>query len=264
LPAWAFETPKWLQKSRNNACKQLAEELTTDTETFQLLPVQARLPLAVALGLEPKSLGVGPLSRPEAEFVETIRDVRNSHGLSLAALFLTMLSHFLNEARNSNGNTTEFRPRMYTRVLFENADFIDPEPYIKVGSWDAPPREPWAPLTRRHPLGLDDPLGTVWALIETLDTLWKEAGDSLNLYEDFELISWNILRAHHVPSKKVRTILAYCGGITDVGPCGAWPLVMGREIHCDSGYLICSRCAYCCPTHCKNGRGPNGSPFTGR
>ena len=119
----------------------------------------------------------------------------------------------------------------------------------------------------RHPLGLYDPIGTVYAVIETVDKLVSLNRSVLERCSEFRLRGMGILQAKGTlpiggsrASNRWFTLLAYCG---DCGRTPLWagdlekemPYEEGNDEHgftlCEScRYLKCSDCAFCsyeCP-----------------
>lgn len=99
-----------------------------------------------------------------------------------------------------------------------------------------------------HPLGLHDPTGAVWALLDALHALWQHRSHlRCRGYTRFRLT--RPLWVQGRTSGRWETLLVYCGGQLDGGPCGHWPLVRGRDAACGTcGLLVCPVCGTCART----------------
>ena len=113
---------------------------------------------------------------------------------------------------------------------------------------------------RRHPLGLYDPIGVIYAVIQTLDRLVRLNQDVLRDVRQLRLRGNGILQAYGVlPNHGPAwfTLLAYCGD------CGRSPIWAGdlrlqetprRQGNDEDGFVLCRKChrlrcscGYCSP-----------------
>ena len=145
----------------------------------------------------------------------------------LARLFLLLLSDFLSKLQESHVETYE--PIAYPRLLFE----------------DGGPSES---RRRRRPLGIEDPLGTIRTLCESLQQLWNNREHlELSRFKQYRLSGGGILQGREVRGRPWETVLSYCGGrVEGKGRCGYAPLILGIESQCPvCRKLVCQHCGYC-------------------
>lgn len=167
-------------------------------------------------------------------FVESIESKFSSLGITRPVLTLSIITDFLQNLQSASPSPT-FRPGRYRDLLFSSKmDY----------------RGRRTGYSRLTPCGLYDPLGYIYELIAALDQVWTHREThklNVSSMRYFELRSLGILRGRNSSLENWKTIFTWCGGRpTDKGPCGNFPLVMGRHPNCPTcGYLICERCNFC-------------------
>lgn len=225
LPSWVFDYPPAYYSKRESALRQMMETVSLDDW------VQSHrnpIPFYLALALEPPAEWLERMQYTwQVDFIRRMASSHGEFGLSLPAVFLTILTHFLDMAAKQDQNDESYNPSAYRELIFPTR--IESSPSF-----------------------VYDPLGTVESLIETLTILWQARSNRLQDYSSFQLVSSGILRGSlkSNPAKK-QSLVAYCGGRTsEKAPCGNVPLVLGKHEHCSCGMLICNECGYCshsCP-----------------
>ena len=225
LPPWVFEYPKYVYTERDKTLKELNGFTNLDSlrgTTFEFNPI----PVCIAAGINLAEISDnGILANWERNFLNQLRNRVKKYGLSLPFIFLTILAHFCNMAMYSK-ETSNFEPNKYRQFLF---------------------------FKETHkPLGIYDPLQTIRALIEALNTLWTTENELIRQFRKFKLQSSNILQAKRNSDETLwTTLIAYCGGRSEDGrACGKNPLVLGESEPCKYGKLKCPDCGFCCPK-CK-------------
>ena len=169
---------------------------------------------------------------------------------SLPHIFLTVLTNFLGGLRTAPEG---FDPGGYYDLLY---------PATRA----AGVLNPW----RQLPLGVLDPLATVWNLCKTLALLWEYRDESrLQEFTRFRLDGAGLLRGGRSGEDRWITLVAYCGGFTkDKSKCGHSPLVLGKHDECATcGYLVCPVCAHCkedCLGLARRSDAQNGQHSAGR
>lgn len=94
---------------------------------------------------------------------------------------------------------------------------------------------------KKVPLGVYDPLETVWNLWNVLVAVSDKCLQEVRNFTVFHLARTNILQGNN-GGKNWLTIFAYCGGPR----CGQNPIYIGQDKTCRMcGHLICHRCGYC-------------------
>jgi hypothetical protein len=224
LPPWIFDYPSSYYSKRDEGLCQLVEVTQEDWAQSSYSPV----PVYLALGLEPPIEWQRKMNYTwQVDFFQRILAANSEFGLSLPAVFLTILTHFLDTVANDE-TTKDFNPSEYRKLLFSNGSLSSP-------------------------LFLHDPLKTVDSLIATLTTLWEAPSNQIQEYSSFRLVSAGILRGRLASHPNVEHgLVAYCGGRTKENwPCGNIPLVLGEHEHCECGMLICDECGFC-SSRCKH------------
>ena len=216
LPPWVFEYPKYVYTERDKTLKELKDfpnlsSLKEATFEFNLIPV------CIAAGVDlTQILGSKASEEWEQSFLNQLRNRVEKDELSLPFLFLTILAHFCDMAMYSK-TVSDFEPSKYRKFIFyEECD---------------------------KPLGIYDPLKTVYALIKVLSTLWTAENGLIRKFHAFKLKSSNILQGTSNSNEGLwTTLIAYCG------ECGKNPLVLGKSKLCEHRRLICpkSDCGFCC------------------
>ena len=216
LPPWVFEYPKYVYTERDKTLKELKDfpnlsSLKEATFEFNLTPVC----IAADIDLT-QILGSKASEEWEQSFLNQLRNRVEKDELSLPFLFLTILAHFCDMAMCSK-KVSDFNPDKYRRFLFYKEHY--------------------------KPLGIYDPLKTIYALIEALSTLWTAENELIRKFHAFKLKSSNILQGTSNSNEGLwTTLIAYCG------ECGKNPLVLGKSKLCEHRRLICpkSDCGFCC------------------
>ena len=197
LPSWVFEYPKYVYTERDKTLKELKDfpnlsSLKEATFEFNLIPV------CIAAGIDlTQILGSKASEEWEQSFLNQLRNRVEKDELSLPFLFLTILAHFCDMAMCSK-KVSDFNPDKYRRFLFCKEHY--------------------------KPLGIYDPLKTIYALIEALSTLWTAENELIRKFHAFKLKSSNILQGTSNSNEGLwTTLIAYCG------ECGKNPLVLGKS-----------------------------------
>jgi hypothetical protein len=226
LPPWIFDYPSFYYNKRDEALHRVIETVSLDDWTQSH---RNPVPVYLTLGLEPPIEWQQKMQYTwQVDFIQRILNAHKEFGLSLPAVFLTILTHFLDVFTNQNQVSHGYNPLEYRDLLF--ATRVD-----------------------SSPLFLHDPLEAVDSLINILATLWSATSDRIQDYSSFRLVSAGILRGRLASNPTIEhSLVAYCGGRTKGNyPCGNVPLVLGKHQHCKKcGMLICDKCGYCsiqCP-----------------
>jgi len=224
LPPWIFSYPDSLYKQSSNNGDKLKHAILPNSEVAALSSSHYLAPLITSGHPD----GMLLLSQHYPFLVnlgEKIVASRNVFGRSLPAVFLCILTDFINVC-NSDDRHDEFDPSLYERVIFhgKRTDF---------------------------PAGIYDPLETVKSLIKCFVTIWAEKKDAVANYTRFRLRGGTILQGRQeYDTGHWDTLLAHCGGrrlIKNV-KCGKFPLILGRNDICvECGHLICDEddCQFC-------------------
>lgn len=230
LPPWYFDFPGAWYRDFESICAQLRRSDSPDDNEMRLLyggdvrafPIPKYLAAQISL---PKWVleGMAPWMRVLVEKIQSACTPRPR----LAHLFLLLLTDFLSKIQEERIELYE--PTDYVGLLFE--DYASPE----------------SPSSRR-PLGIEDPLGTIRTLCDSLQQLWL-AREHLELgrFSQYRLSGGGILQGRVRQDSPWETVLAYCGGrIEGKGRCGCTPLILGIESQCPAcRKLICRCCGYC-------------------
>ena len=106
--------------------------------------------------------------------------------------------------------------------------------------------------TTATPLAVCDPLSTVNALMDTLESVSGICRDRAIAFEEFRLAGPNVLQGRRRRGGELwETILAYCGGWGRLANgtrvrCGQNPVFLGQDEGCPScRRLVCHRCGFC-------------------
>ena len=222
LPPWIFDFPQYIYTVRDKARKELKgfSDLTLLKEATSKTNL---IPLAIAAGIDlTKILNKKALGCWEWSFLDQLRNRIEKYGLSLPFLFFTILEHFLCMATSCK-TISDFNPKNYRKLLFYKE-------------------------RSNSPLGIYDPLKTIYALIEALETLWTAENRLMHRFRVFKLVSFNILQGKRDRNENTwTTLITYCGGHLENGSsCGKNPLVLGESKLCECRRLICPDCSFCC------------------
>ena len=233
IPPWIFEYPKrfYNQEVLNSSrlesyMKMKAPPLSIIRELgFEPLPVY------LASGLPfPEEWFIG-LSNYQTRLVKRL-ERREEFRHSLAYVFLSVLSHFLEMLREEKEDDIISFSHIFETVFFSKcADSRQPLDFIA-----------------NYPLGIYDPLHTVFNLCTALGILWQNRYENhIQNLTSFKLDGKELLRGRHSSAQDFTTLLAYCGGLK-VGQvkCGYSPLIVGEHETCSRcGKLICKECGFC-------------------
>lgn len=226
LPPWIFDYPSFYYNKRDEALRRVIETVSLDD---WMQSHRNPVPVYLTLGLEPPIEWQQKMRYTwQVDFIQRMLSAHKEFGLSLPAVFLTTLTHFLDVFTNQNQVSDGYNPSEYRDLLF--ATRID-----------------------SSPLFLHDPLEAVDSLIKILTTLWSAMSNRIQDYSSFRLVSAGILRGRLASNPTIEhSLVAYCGGRTKENyPCGNVPLILGKHQHCKKcGMLICDNCGYCsrqCP-----------------
>ena len=234
FPAWLFDYPEYVYGRRQDDLRTFRATVAEHTRVTGAILEENRvlglLPVMVAAGVEIPVTGATGAEKPARLFAADLANRVREYGLSLPAIYLTVLGHFLDRVRNPGDTAWETGlASLYKKCLFLR------------GKED-------------RPLGVYDPLGVIRGLIEVLEQLWKSDNRShIKGLRAFRLVNFNILQGKEAPSAGWKTLVAYCGGPPQrnagkqpKGPCGRYPLVIGQAKTCENcRKLVCDECGYC-------------------
>lgn len=244
LPPWAYDSPKELYGGSAIARRQLRDALNNDEEARRILKFYysySDVPLDIAFG---NTLSKYENPSWQSSFVESIAAAIAKHDHKLLAVYLSVLTHFVKMVASDDLlGTRGYSPSFYHRALWIENTYADRG---RPARW--------------FPLGIYDPEESIFMLVEALSALWGAEREHLRQYDQFTLLSWNILAARRRDDGTRQTVLAYCGG--GPGPeaaCGKFPLVAGVHPHCQAGKLICPDCNYCCESCQQRETGLSGA-----
>ena len=171
----------------------------------------------------------------------------DSMGVSRPVLFLWMLTETLIAARDPE-RADSFRPTGLWQLIFVNLPGGNNNSRAELS----------------FPLGISDPLMTIFSLGLALEGLWISNRQVLREFSAFRLRNHSIIQGFSL-SGQWQTLLAYCGGwkkgYDERGPfthgkCGKSPLYLGdgtggSSVSCPACQrLVCPSCGFCetrCP-----------------
>lgn len=218
LPAWLFDCPEFLYEKRDAELSKILKQTVPEYDLWKEFN-RNPIPICTAAGIDLGQFWSSEvLANWEWSFLSAVLDRRKEHGLSLPFLFLGILKHFLQMV--SVNEDSSYRPTGYKRLVYDSN--IDRD--------------------YNMPLGIYDPLKTIYSLITLLDKLWDDdARELIRSFKIFQLAGLNILRGRRGENEWWHeTLIAYCGG------CGKEPLVLGDCEHCHKcGMLVCPDCKFC-------------------
>jgi hypothetical protein len=232
LPPWLFDYPDFVYKLRNRSRHDLLRLSENELPSIDDLELLGANPLPAFLGAKRRlhHSWFPLISSWQLNFYNRVQD--HPEPLSLPALFLHLLLHFLEVSRTTVGHS-DYSPKGYRKLLYVDA------------------------AGGRRPAGIVDPLSIIDTLIKALTILWDNRHDiRLHDFQSFRFRGVGILAGRRkgiIRDEEEVRILAYCGG--EIWPgvkCGHTPLLIGQEETCDGlvqgkkcGYLICSKCQFC-------------------
>jgi len=210
-PPWLFAYPRQVYQARDSVLRAVAE---SGSDTDKLMAEARRAQLnPVPLGLLLRHHDMYTRASSEAGVPPNMADSvwrnfepRTGHHLTLPEVCLLLLHDFLDALERS---AREYTPRYYSALLF---------------------------LTRaRRPLGVLDPLKTVSAWIDVLDSLWQESrtDPALRNIRQFRLQGHGLLQGREGHGTPWKTLVAYCSR------CAKAPIVAGLAPRCPCGGLLC-------------------------
>ena len=218
LPAWMFDCPEFLYEKRDAELSKILKQTVPEYDLWKEFN-RNPIPICTAAGIDLGQFWSSEvLANWEWSFLSAVLDRRKEHGLSLPFLFLGILKHFLQMV--SVNEDSSYRPTGYKRLVYDSN--IDRD--------------------YNMPLGIYDPLKTIYSLITLLDKLWDDdVRELIQSFKIFQLAGLNILRGRRGENEWwYETLIAYCGG------CGKEPLVLGDCEHCHKcGMLVCPDCKFC-------------------
>jgi hypothetical protein len=230
VPPWYFDFPNAWFREFDKGCSQLRQDASPDEFESQLLyedRISAfPLPQYIAARLALPAWLLDSMAPWMRTFAGQLQEACKPRA-KLAHLFLLLLTDFLGRIRRPP--VIQYEPSSYLTLLFQT-------------------NRPTGDIAGRRPLGIEDPLGTISTLCESLQQLWT-AREHLTLerFTEYRLSGGGILQGRERQGHPWETVLAYCGGFVEgKGRCGCAPLVLGRERQCPvCRKLICNECGYC-------------------
>ena len=210
LPAWLFDYPSVCYTDREVALAQIR------SPEFIFPRQECDIGSGVLAKRVISSRTEGALGQEAMKLEQRIENC----GLSRAVLFLHILDRFCRTSLDNNSfNSIEFG-----KILF-----------------------PGRNNNIKTPLGVYDPLETVWNLWKMLVAVSENCLREARHFTIFRLRGANILqgRSH---DGRWSTIFAYCGGWNQLKNvrCGQNPIYLGQDNPCQScGRLICHSCGSC-------------------
>lgn len=221
LPPWVFNYPEALYEEVGiqefrTAVAHLVRQQPPSWDTVRRQQGHKALVLYIQAGESLPRSWRSALRSWEAALVDRI--INSDAYRSLPHMFLTILTDFLNAVRERR---VGYQPEEYMRLIYFGT--------TKGGM--------------HAPLGLIDPLRSIYGLIKTLQLLWGQRQMSRLLeFNRFEFTAAGLLRGARAndPNHRV-SLLAWCGGFR----CDVSDLTIGRDKECACGYLICRDCDHC-------------------
>lgn len=221
LPPWLFDYSNTFYKIRNELLTQLSElpdekfPIWEDMELVLEEPseIDRFLSAIIASFRHLPNDWLESLPPWKASFINHFSAPESYRRIALPLIFLNILTHFISSISTP---ISGFSPANYK-------DFF---------------------LADRFPFATLDPLDIIEKFCDTLETLWKYR--EVLADENFKGYRFNaagVLQGRKENS--TLTILAYCGGRDEEGPCGFRPLVYGVHKTCICGKLKCPDCFYC-------------------
>jgi len=230
MPPWVFDYPKEYYAERD----KLIEDLRKRYETEALcLPIGQAILLGAIVNQDIDN-------NIEIEAIKLQNRIQEL-GLSRPVLFLHVLSRFC-EAIHQKIPFNAAELRICLSLEYQNS-------YRKDSKLKETPKQ--AILTSR-PLGVADPLKTIYRLIDVLEDVAKYCQNQAAGFRSFRLSGPGILSGVDFDGNQ-KTILAYCGGWKLLSHrndhsvrCGTNPLYLGQNVSCpECGKLICHNCGFC-------------------
>jgi hypothetical protein len=216
LPPWMFEFDRSWFSERDAALT----EVTKAADVSEALSRERRSELAILCTAAGFDCPPGLESRDTAPYRALLRARVRSHGLHLDTVYLATLEYCL-------GLVKDGRADAFDAVAVRDALYASPG--------------------RTRPLLVADVTRAVDALLTSLTTLINEK--EIQEFRIFGISGPGIVRGKRgIDEGTWTTLLAYCGGwIGQERKCMKNPLVLGQQLPCVCGHLICSQCGYCDP-----------------
>jgi hypothetical protein len=226
VPPWMFEYPTEVYAARDQALQVLRAQPLPAIDVFERAEIK-RLPYAIAIGHSAALEEAENLDDDARAFALYLMEAVNRFGLSLPAVYLAVLSHWVQSLQLPNAR--RLQPKRYKDIILLQG------------------------TTRRPlPLAILDPLRTVPVLIECLDKLYTQTDLDLSHFKKFRLSGVGVLEGMETGTSqdRRRTLVAYCGGWKALknGPvkCDCYPLILGQNQSCPRcDRLVCVECGHC-------------------
>jgi hypothetical protein len=216
LPPWVFDFDQSWYHERDAALK----ELTSATPSSRALPRDLGAQVAVLWTAAAVECPPGCRSRANASYRQLLQARVRDHGLHLDTVYLATLEYCLGLVKDS-------RVDAFDAAAVRDALFAGPG--------------------RTRPLLVADVTREVDALLTSLSALIAEK--EIREFRIFGISGPGIVRGKRCMGEaKWTTLLAYCGGwIGHERKCMKNPLILGRQLPCGCGHLVCDQCGYCDP-----------------
>jgi len=230
MPPWVFDYPTEYYLERDKLLTDLRKRYEKEA---LCLPVGQAILLGVIVNQDIDT-------NIENEAIKLQKRIQEL-GLSRPVLFLHVLARFC-EAIHQKIPFNAAELRICLSLEFQNS-------YREDTKLKETPEQAF--LTSR-PLGVADPLKTIYRLIDVLEAAAKYCQSQAAGFRSFRLSGPGILGGVGFDGQ-AKTILAYCGGWTLLSHrddlrvrCGTNPLYLGQNVSCpECGKLICHNCGFC-------------------
>ena len=229
IPPWAFEYPE-----RFYARTKGEKEIICNLSTMPVPPLNIvyevdtqPIPIYLAFGTSVSPEWLSALPYQQVKLIKQLG--REKHYIhSLPYIYLSVLSHFVERLQEVAKHDNDSLSYIFDTIFF-GGKTEDKE-------------------SSKYPLGIYDPLKTVYNLCLALEKVWERRHDSaLQEMSVFQLTGRGLFRGRSTSHRSFTTLLAYCGGsIKKKGKCGYSPLIIGVHpvcSHCRK--LICQECNFC-------------------
>jgi hypothetical protein len=218
FPPWIFEAVPFVVAARIRSLRRLRETYLAHPapEARDELPI----PLAIAAGIPLHHKQRAALSPWQGDLADRLLSRGDETRCSLPHVYLTLLRQFFLLLDGPAEDRTGYSPIAFCELLF-----VDGDP--------------------ANPLGIPDPLRSVWGLLQSLSSLLAYGWEQLARFQSFEFEQAGVLYAHTADDPKRPWTLMYthCG---NAATCGGKRLVLGRERLCGHcRHLICQQCHFC-------------------
>ena len=230
MPPWVFDYPTEYYLERDKLLTDLRKRYEKEA---LCLPVGQAILLGVIVNQDIDT-------NIENEAIKLQKRIQEL-GLSRPVLFLHVLARFC-EAIHQKIPFNAAELRICLSLEFQNSDREDSK--LK--------ETPEQALLTSRPLGVADPLKTIYRLIDVLEEAAKYCQSEAAGFRSFRLSGPGILSGVDFDGNQ-KTILAYCGGWKLLSHrndhsvrCGTNPLYLGQNVSCpECGKLICHNCGFC-------------------